>query len=100
MRKFYYYLVSMLVAIAVAVGCTEDTTNDNGVNLGEVSDKEFMEVTALLESERDADDKSRTTLDDDNSGKVVWSEGDSIGAWMLSVKHWMSFIPRSPLSRR
>ena len=80
MRKFYYYLVSMLVAIAVAVGCTEDTTSDNGVNLGEVSDKEFMEVTALLESERDADDKSRTTLDDDNSGKVVWSEGDSIGA--------------------
>lgn len=81
MKKFYYILVSTLVAAMLAVGCTEDPTTDSGVNMGEVSDKEFMEVTAALEAEAPAEgNNTRTTLTDDNSGKVQWSEGDAIGA--------------------
>uniref|UniRef100_UPI004057BC18 SGNH/GDSL hydrolase family protein n=1 Tax=Alistipes sp. TaxID=1872444 RepID=UPI004057BC18 len=71
----------MLVAAVLAVGCTEDPTTENGVNMGEVSDKEFMVVTAALEFDAPAEGgKSRATLVDDGNGKVVWSEGDTIGA--------------------
>ena len=82
MKKLYYILVPALVAAMLAVGCTEDSTTENGVNLGEVSDKEFMEVIALLEAnnENSNNTSSPTTLEDDNSGKVEWSEGDTIGA--------------------
>ena len=40
-----------------------------------------MEVTALLECDQPAEgEESRTTLTDNNGGKVVWSEGDTIAA--------------------
>ena len=82
MKKLYFYLVSMLVAAFVAVGCTEDITKDEVFEgpTGEVV-KEMMTVTATLECEEPAEgEESRTTLIDNNGGKVAWSEGDTIGA--------------------
>ena len=76
MKKFYYYLVSMLVAAVVAMGCTEDITTDNNLSYEDLNNSEFIEVTADLENE-----EVRTTLTDGgNGGKVLWSEGDTIGA--------------------
>ena len=76
MKKFYYYLASMLVAAAAAMGCTEDITTDDSLIYEEVQNSDFIEVTATLEYE-----ESRTTLTDSgNGGKVLWSEGDTIGA--------------------
>ncbi len=76
MKRFYYYLVSMLVAAIVAVGCTEDITNDDILTNDDLNDVEFIEVTADLE-----DEESRTTLiDGGNGGKVYWSEDDCIAA--------------------
>ena len=73
MKKFYYSLVSMLVAAVLAVGCSEDfATDKNPIN----GSTEFIEVVADIE----CDEASRTTLIDNNGGKVVWSEGDAIGA--------------------
>lgn len=83
MKKFYYYLVSMLVAAIVAVGCTEDTTTIEELRPEEeVVTSEFMMVSASLECGESAEnEESRTTLTDGgNGGKVLWSEGDSIGA--------------------
>ncbi|MBQ7342513.1 MAG: hypothetical protein IJW42_04575 [Alistipes sp.] len=83
MKKFYYYLVSMLVAAIVAVGCTEDITTTEEVRPEEGPAKELMTVTASLEVDEPAEvegEESRTTLEDNgNGGKVVWSEGDTIG---------------------
>ena len=83
MKKLYFYLVSILVAAVVAVGCTEDLTKDEVIegSLGETA-KEMMIVTASLECGQSADgDESRTSLTDGgNGGKVIWSEGDAIGA--------------------
>ncbi len=82
MKKLYFYLVSMLVAAVVAVGCTEDITKDEVYDgpIGEVV-KEMMTVTASLECDEPAEgEESRTTLTDNNGGKIVWSEGDAIGA--------------------
>ncbi len=81
MKKLYYYIVSMLVASIVAMGCTEDITTDE-IRQDEGNIKtEFMEVTASLEGEALADDESRTTLTDGgNGGKVLWSAADAIGA--------------------
>ena len=81
MKKLYFCLVWMLVATVVAVGCTKDLTTDEMVGVTEKSEKEFMTVTAALECDEEVkDEKSRTTLVDNNGGKVVWSEGDSIAA--------------------
>ena len=81
MKKLYFILVSTLVATMLAVGCTEDLTTTDEVGLDSVVNKEFMNVTAALEYEAPTNGKqSRTTLIDDNSGKVQWSEGDTIGA--------------------
>ncbi len=81
MKKLYFILVSTLVAAMLAVGCTEDLTTTDEVGLDSVVNKEFMNVTAALEYEAQANgEQSRTTLIDDNSGKVQWSEGDTIGA--------------------
>ncbi len=87
MKKISYYLVSMLVAAVLAVGCTEDITKDEAYD-GPIGGpaKEMMEVTAMLESEEapatdEAGESSRTTLDDNgNGGKIKWSDGDTIGA--------------------
>ena len=73
MKKFYYNLCLMLVAAIVAVGCTEDFATDKNPVAGST---EFIEVVADIE----CDEASRTTLIDNNGGKVVWSEGDAIGA--------------------
>ena len=76
MKKFYYTLVMTLVAAIVAVGCTEDITTDNVV-VNNGSDCEMVEVVADIE----CDEETRTTLmDGGNGGKVLWSEGDTIGA--------------------
>ena len=76
MKKFYCYVASLLVAAGAMVGCTEDITTDNILSNEGLNNVEFVEVTADLEGE-----ESRTTLTDGgNGGKVVWSEGDSIGA--------------------
>ena len=76
MKKFYCYVASLLVAAGAMVGCTEDITTDNILSNEGLNNVEFVEVTADLE-----DEESRTTLTDGgNGGKVVWSEGDSIGA--------------------
>jgi len=81
MKKLYFILVSTLVATMLAVGCTEDLTTTDEVGLDSVVNKEFMNVTAALEYEAQTNgEQSRTTLIDDNSGKVQWSEGDAIGA--------------------
>lgn len=75
MKKFYYSLVSMLVAAVLAVGCSEDLTNDVMVGADDFNN-EYIEVTASLEST-----ESRTSLTDGgNGGVVAWSEGDKIGA--------------------
>ncbi len=82
MRKFYYSLVLALVAAMLAVGCTQDLTTDEEVTITESVVKEMMEVTASLECD-DTNNKgeaSRTTLIDNNGGKIVWSESDAIGA--------------------
>ena len=75
MKKFYYNLCLTLVAAIVAVGCTEDLTTDNVV-VNDATNCEMIEVVANLEIDED----TRTTLLDNNSGKVLWSEGDAIGA--------------------
>lgn len=80
MKKIYFYLVSVLVAACVAVGCTTDPTTDETIDQGATIEKEFMTVTAELECNEQADEESRTTLTDNNGGKVVWSEGDAIAA--------------------
>ncbi|MBE6198168.1 MAG: hypothetical protein E7141_05760, partial [Rikenellaceae bacterium] len=81
MKKLYFILVSTLVATMLAVGCTEDLTTTDEVGLDSVVNKEFMNVTAALEYKAQTNgEQSRTTLIDDNSGKVQWSEGDTIGA--------------------
>ena len=73
MKKFYYNLCLMLVAAILAVGCTEDfATDKNPIN----GSTEFIEVVADIE----CDAETRTTLLDNNGGKVLWSEGDAIGA--------------------
>ena len=74
MKKIFGYVASLLVAMGAMVGCTEDITTDNLSNEG-VNNVEFIEVIADLEI-----DETRTTLIDNNGGKVVWSEGDAIGA--------------------
>lgn len=72
MKKFYYSLM-VLAAAVMAVGCAEDfATND----APQASVKEFIEVVANIE----CDAETRTTLLDNNGGKVMWSEGDAIGA--------------------
>ena len=75
MKKFYYNLCLTLVAAILAVGCTEDLTTDNIV-VNDATNCEMIEVVANLEIDED----TRTTLLDNNSGKVLWSEGDAIGA--------------------
>uniref|UniRef100_UPI004055F572 GLUG motif-containing protein n=1 Tax=Alistipes sp. TaxID=1872444 RepID=UPI004055F572 len=81
MKNIYYYLILALSAAMLAIGCTEDLTTDESVGLVNGSDKEFMTVTAALEFDAPAEgEKSRATLVDDGNGKVVWSEGDTIGA--------------------
>lgn len=81
MKNIYYYLILALSAAMLAIGCTEDLTTDESVGLVNGSDKEFMTVTAALEFDTPAEgEKSRATLVDDGNGKVVWSEGDTIGA--------------------
>lgn len=82
MKKFYYSLVLALVVTMLAVGCTQDLTTDEEVNISDSVVKEMMEVTASLEcdDESDGDEATRTTLVDNNGGKIVWSEGDAIGA--------------------
>ena len=76
MKKFYYNLVLVLVAAIAAVGCTEDITIDNVVVNNEAN-CEMIEVVADLE----CDEQTRTTLiDGGQGGKVLWSEGDTIGA--------------------
>ena len=77
MKKIYFYLVSMLVAAVVAVGCTEDIVNDEFQNGNNEANCEMIEVVADLE----IPEYSRTTLTDNgNGGKVMWSESDCIGA--------------------
>ena len=77
MKKIYFYLVSMLVAAVVAVGCTEDIVNDEFQNGNNEANCEMIEVVADLE----VPEYSRTTLTDNgNGGKVMWSESDCIGA--------------------
>ena len=72
MKKFYYSLM-VLAAAVMAVGCAEDfATND----APQASVDEFIEVVANIE----CDAETRTTLLDNNGGKVLWSEGDAIGA--------------------
>ena len=73
MKKFYYNLCLTLVAAILAVGCTEDFATDKNPVAGST---EFIEVVADIECDAD----TRTTLLDNNSGKVMWSEGDTIGA--------------------
>jgi hypothetical protein len=81
MKKIHFYLVSMLVVAVVAVGCTADLTTDEMIDQSTTAEKEFMTVTAELESNEQAkSEESRTTLVDNNGGKVVWSEGDAIAA--------------------
>ena len=81
MKNIYYYLILALSAAMLAIGCTEDLTTDESVGLVNGSDKEFMTVMAALEFDASAEgEKSRATLVDDGNGKVVWSEGDTIGA--------------------
>ncbi len=76
MKKFYCYVASLLVAAGAMVGCTEDITTDTILSNEGLNNVEYIEVTADLEA-----DESRTTLLDGGfGGKVVWSEGDSIGA--------------------
>ncbi len=76
MKKFYFYLVSMLVVAGAMVGCTEDITTDETLLNEGLNNVEFIEVTAELENE-----ESRTTLTDGgNGGIVLWSQGDTIGA--------------------
>ena len=82
MKKLYFCLVSMLVAAVAVVGCAKDLTTDEIISDQiESSNKELMTVTAALECDEPAEgEESRTTLVDNNGGKVVWSEGDSIAA--------------------
>ncbi len=76
MKKFFCYVASLLVVAGAMVGCTEDITTDEILPNEDLNNVEFIEVTADLEIQ-----ESRTTLTDGgNGGKVVWSEGDSIGA--------------------
>lgn len=75
MKNFYYSLLLALVA-TMLVGCTQDLTTDNELAPSESVVKELMEVTASLEY----NESSRTTLIDNNGGKIEWSEGDAIGA--------------------
>lgn len=81
MKRLSYYLVSMLAAAIVAVGCTEDITTDDlrPEDSGNVK-TEFMEVTASLEYEEPAEGSRTTLTDGGNGGKVLWSEADAIGA--------------------
>ena len=72
MKKIY----CLLAAAILAVGCTEDITTDNIV-VNDEANQEMIEVVANLEIPED----SRTTLiDEGQGGKVMWSEGDTIGA--------------------
>ena len=80
MKKFYYSLVLALVATMLAVGCTQDLTTDEDVLLTDNVVKEMMDVTASLECDDTNDEATRTTLIDNNGGKIEWSEGDAIGA--------------------
>ncbi|MBO5875003.1 MAG: hypothetical protein J6Q20_00585 [Alistipes sp.] len=76
MKKIFCYAASLLVAAGAMIGCTEDITTDTILPNEDSNNVEFIEVTADLEIE-----ESRTTLTDGgNGGKVVWSEGDTIGA--------------------
>ena len=76
MKKIFCYVASLLVAAGAMIGCTEDITTDNLLPNEDLNNVEFIEVTADLEIQ-----ESRTTLTDGgNGGKVVWSEGDTIGA--------------------
>ena len=79
MKKYYFYLMSMLAAVILAVGCAEDLTTDELVPEGIVK-TEFMQVTATLENDEAAEESRTTLTDGGNGGKVVWSEGDTIGA--------------------
>ena len=65
----------MVLAAALTVGCTEDLTTDKNPVNGS-AEYEYIEVVAGIE----CDEESRATLLDNNSGKVLWSEGDAIGA--------------------
>ena len=82
MKKFYYSLVLAFVATMLAVGCTQDLTTDEDVLLTDNVVKEMMNVTASLECDdaESGDDATRTTLIDNNGGKIEWSEDDAIGA--------------------
>ena len=71
--------MSLLAAAILAVGCTEDLTTDE-INPEGVVKTEFMEVTATLECDEAAEESRTTLTDGGNGGKVVWSEGDTIGA--------------------
>ena len=80
MKKFYYSLVLAFVATLFAVGCTQDLTTDEDLLLNDNVVKELMEVTASLECDDTENEETRTTLIDNNGGKIEWSEGDAIGA--------------------
>ena len=82
MKKFYYSLVLALVTTMLVVGCTQDLTTDNELTPSESVVKELMEVSASLEYDdsNNSDESTRTTLIDNNGGKIEWSEGDAIGA--------------------
>ena len=72
MKKIY----CLLAAAILAVGCTEDVTTDDIVVNNEAN-CDYIEVVADIELDED----SRTTLiDEGQGGKVIWSEGDTIGA--------------------
>ena len=72
MKKIY----CLLAAAILAVGCTEDVTTDDIVVNNEAN-CDYIEVVADIE----LDEESRTTLiDEGQGGKVIWSEGDTIGA--------------------
>lgn len=75
MKKFYCYVASLLIVVGAMGGCTEDFTTDNNLSNEGLNSVEFIEVAANIEI-----DNSRTTLIDNNAGKVIWSNGDAIGA--------------------
>ena len=82
MKKFYYSLVLALVATISVMGCTRDLTTDKELLPTNDVAKAMMDVTASLEynATNSRGESSRTTLIDNNGGKIEWSEGDAIGA--------------------
>ena len=72
MKKFYFYLLMM--AAAIAVGCTKDLTSDEDVYVNNVK-TEFMQVEAALESPA-----ARTILTD-ATGATASSSSSKYYTW-------------------